>query len=96
VDALIALWSVVHEAIWIASLLLAFLEAVRDDNVTPLPKAAVLGLSEMLVVLQNSAMAGDLCSRAKAVEASSGPAAMAMAAHLTPYSHGTSPHPSLR
>jgi hypothetical protein len=34
-----------------------FLEAVRDDNGTPLPKAAVLGLLEMHVVLQISAMA---------------------------------------
>jgi hypothetical protein len=86
----------VREAIRIASLLLAFLEAVHGDNVTPLPKAGVLGLSKMLVVLQISAMVGDLCSRAKAVEASSWPAAMAMAAHLTPYSYGTSPHTSLR
>ncbi|TKW10259.1 hypothetical protein SEVIR_6G150600v4 [Setaria viridis] len=55
VGALPALRGAAREAVRIAGLLLAFLEAVRDaasDDGAPLPEAAVLGLSELHVALQ--------------------------------------------
>jgi hypothetical protein len=63
VDALPALRGAAREVVRIAGLLLAFLEAVRDNDGAPLPEAAVLGLSELHVALQKLQLLLADCSR---------------------------------